>query len=324
MTGDFDRDGDLDLAGASAVAGTFALMDNDYQLPVRLRPVPDTTFARDSGPHLLVPDIRAVFSDPSGSPWIEYSVRATTSNVRVALSDDHAVVIDFEAGFSGRENVFLTATNASGSTTDIVEVTVRTPAGAPAFSAALPDTIRLVVGQPHVLNLWEVVEDATTADPQLAFDFKFAPASVRVAFDDATGVLTLTASEVVGEASLQISATDTEGKVVRRTVALHIVQATDVESVTEEIPERHRLGTNAPNPFGATTTFEVGLSHDTELLLEVYSMLGRRVARLHHGFARAGRHAILFDAGRLPAGMYVCRMRTGDGFVQSRPVIVVR
>ncbi len=46
-------------------------------------------------------------------------------------------------------------------------------------------------------------------------------------------------------------------------------------------------------------------------LLEVYDIVGRRVATLVEGELRAGRHEATFKADNLPSGVYVYRLRVG-------------
>jgi hypothetical protein len=49
---------------------------------------------------------------------------------------------------------------------------------------------------------------------------------------------------------------------------------------------------------------------DTRVVLAVYDLLGRRVAVLADGFARAGYHEATWDAAGLPSGVYLFRLET--------------
>ena len=57
--------------------------------------------------------------------------------------------------------------------------------------------------------------------------------------------------------------------------------------------------------------------------LEVYDVLGRRIAVLVNEKQRAGYYEVTFDAGLLPSGVYVYRLVAGS-FEQHRTMILVK
>jgi predicted acyl esterase len=83
------------------------------------------------------------------------------------------------------------------------------------------------------------------------------------------------------------------------------------------------LSANYPNPFSGSTYLPVQLSSAQHVRVRVYSAAGREVAVLHDGMMEPGRHALRFDAGTLPSGMYFCRMESTSG-VQSRQIMLLR
>lgn len=85
------------------------------------------------------------------------------------------------------------------------------------------------------------------------------------------------------------------------------------------------LEQNAPNPFNPTTVirFTVSGAHvGTPLRLMVYDVLGREVAVLVDGALPAGPHAVTFDAGPLPSGVYVYRLEAGGTVLSKRMTLV--
>jgi hypothetical protein len=82
---------------------------------------------------------------------------------------------------------------------------------------------------------------------------------------------------------------------------------------------------NVPNPFSHTTGLEVGLPAAADIAIEVFDVLGRRVAsrtvRGHAGWQRVrfdGRD----DTGRLlPSGVYFTRVRAGTEVVTRKMVL---
>jgi len=72
-----------------------------------------------------------------------------------------------------------------------------------------------------------------------------------------------------------------------------------------------------PNPFSASTEISYGLPEAGEVTLEVYSLLGERVAVLEHGAREAGAHTVRWNgidaSGKaVPGGMYLCILRAGS------------
>lgn len=79
-----------------------------------------------------------------------------------------------------------------------------------------------------------------------------------------------------------------------------------------------------PNPVAASGAVALTLDRTQEVRVEVFDLLGRRVATLHHGTAPAGTEVRLdLDASTLPAGVYVVRV-TGETVQTARRVTVVR
>ncbi|MEM1042682.1 MAG: S8 family serine peptidase [Bacteroidota bacterium] len=66
-----------------------------------------------------------------------------------------------------------------------------------------------------------------------------------------------------------------------------------------------------PNPSSGRVTLPLVLGEDAEARVEVFDVLGRRVALLHDGPLAAGRHALALDGAVLPAGVYVVRATVG-------------
>ena len=59
-----------------------------------------------------------------------------------------------------------------------------------------------------------------------------------------------------------------------------------------------------------------------ELPVAVYDVLGRRVASLADGELPVGTHRLAFDAGGLPAGVYLVRAESGRRTFTRRITIV--
>ncbi|MDX1420537.1 MAG: hypothetical protein R3181_11270 [Rubricoccaceae bacterium] len=73
-----------------------------------------------------------------------------------------------------------------------------------------------------------------------------------------------------------------------------------------------------PNPLRSRATLRFSLQDAAEVHLAVHDVLGRTVAVLADGRASAGDHALVFDGGALPSGLYVWRLQAGSSVTTGR------
>lgn len=91
-----------------------------------------------------------------------------------------------------------------------------------------------------------------------------------------------------------------------------------------EVPESFGLKQNYPNPFNPSTTIEFSLSKASHVTLKVFDALGRQVALLADEYKQPGSHKVSYDAGRLSSGVYFYTLQTGNGFVQTKKMTLVK
>ncbi len=87
-------------------------------------------------------------------------------------------------------------------------------------------------------------------------------------------------------------------------------------------PLSYDLAQNYPNPFNPTTQIQYNLPEGSMVNLEVYDMLGRRVATLVNSAQAAGTHAVQFDAANLSSGVYIYRLQTDMGVLTRKMMLV--
>ena len=88
-------------------------------------------------------------------------------------------------------------------------------------------------------------------------------------------------------------------------------------------PPTVELAPCTPNPCVRGTSIRYGLPRAAVVSLAVYSLPGERVATLAQGERGPGFHVERFEPGRLPGGIYFCRLEV-DGVALSRKLIVLR
>lgn len=91
-----------------------------------------------------------------------------------------------------------------------------------------------------------------------------------------------------------------------------------------ELPKTIELSQNYPNPFNPSTTINYGVPEESAVSLEVFDMLGRKVATLVESeIKQAGRYSVQFDASNLSSGMYFYRLQT-DGKVLIQKMTLIK
>jgi hypothetical protein len=103
-----------------------------------------------------------------------------------------------------------------------------------------------------------------------------------------------------------------------------------VKSRERNLPESFFIEQNYPNPFSAkgygtfgnpSTTIRFGLPAASHVTVEVFNMLGQKVATLFDGRKDAGVHDLQFNAVNLSAGVYLYRIQAGEVVSINRMVL---
>ena len=93
------------------------------------------------------------------------------------------------------------------------------------------------------------------------------------------------------------------------------------------LPQGFALGANYPNPFNPATVIPYQLAASAQVRLEVFNLLGQRLATLVDGYQAAGAHTAMWTATNaagqaVSAGVYLYRM-TVDGQQQTGRMVLV-
>ncbi len=96
------------------------------------------------------------------------------------------------------------------------------------------------------------------------------------------------------------------------------------QGVNNETPLVFSLKQNYPNPVSKNSTANSatiieysipaianGTERQSHVSLTVYDLLGREIAELFNGYQTSGTHKAVFDAEKLPAGIYIYRLQVG-------------
>ncbi len=93
------------------------------------------------------------------------------------------------------------------------------------------------------------------------------------------------------------------------------------------LPRLYQLDQNSPNPFNLSTTIRFDLPKTSNVSLELFNIIGQRVAVLSSGELPAGSHTVVWD-GRIaggaiaPSGIYFYRLRADNHSLVRKMVLL--
>ena len=88
-------------------------------------------------------------------------------------------------------------------------------------------------------------------------------------------------------------------------------------------PEQFKLNQNYPNPFNPTTQIEYSIEEAATVKLEVYNILGRRVATIVNREQEPGNYEVTFNGSNLASGVYLYRLEAGSN-VSTKKFILAK
>ena len=133
-----------------------------------------------------------------------------------------------------------------------------------------------------------------------------------------TGVVTFSIIDVV--------AVDQNGSILNMNPLSQSITVTlTATGVAEQTiqPLVFALNQNYPNPFNPSTSIMFSLPRSEFAVLEVYSLLGKKVATLCSAVLSSGEHTIRWQPQDVPSGMYVYRLQAGS-FQQIKKLVYLK
>ncbi|NIA12390.1 MAG: T9SS type A sorting domain-containing protein [Nitrospiraceae bacterium] len=108
----------------------------------------------------------------------------------------------------------------------------------------------------------------------------------------------------------------------------HFAMSPGMHQAKQSLPESYELGVNYPNPFNPSTVIPFALPEESPVRIEIYDILGRRVATLTNTKCPAGFNRVVWDGqdqyGKpVSAGIYIYRMTAGK-FSKARKLLLLK
>jgi len=90
-----------------------------------------------------------------------------------------------------------------------------------------------------------------------------------------------------------------------------------------DVPVSYTLSQNYPNPFNPTTILAYSIPQSGKVTIDLYNVLGQKVATLVDGVKQAGAYQVEFNAKDLTSGVYFYHIQAGT-FSQTRKMVLMR
>ena len=120
------------------------------------------------------------------------------------------------------------------------------------------------------------------------------------------------------------------GEFGNESISLAVVSIPDLSLIPtsnegiEDLPKEFGLSQNYPNPFNPSTTINYALPKASDVSIDVFDILGKKVASLVNQRKTAGNHTVQFQAANLSSGVYFYTLRVGGRVLKSKRMLLIK
>jgi Secretion system C-terminal sorting domain len=97
-----------------------------------------------------------------------------------------------------------------------------------------------------------------------------------------------------------------------------------VDENREQLPAKFELTDVYPNPFNASTAIKLKVDQSGRVDINVYNMLGQKVATVWDKNLMVGYHRIMFYGNDLASGTYLVNVSTPDGISSTKRIVLLK
>jgi hypothetical protein len=122
---------------------------------------------------------------------------------------------------------------------------------------------------------------------------------------------------------LETTANDSSfNSVISRAAGYFLADINSVLTKTD-VPLKFNLSQNYPNPFNPNTSIQYAIDSRQIVTLNVFDLLGRKIATLVNEGKPAGTYKVIWDASHLSSGVYYYQLKAGN-FISTKKMILLK
>ncbi len=88
-------------------------------------------------------------------------------------------------------------------------------------------------------------------------------------------------------------------------------------------PTQFSLSQNYPNPFNAQTTISYSMPTASDVTIDIFDILGRRITSINQGHKSTGSHSVIWDASDAASGIYFYRINA-NGYKKTKQMALMK
>lgn len=108
-----------------------------------------------------------------------------------------------------------------------------------------------------------------------------------------------------------------------RPLDIKLGDLTSVSVAKHMLPADYNLYGNYPNPFNPSTVIRYDIPKNSNVMVNVFDILGRKIATLVDQYQSAGRYELHFDGSKLASGIYILQMKA-DQFYKVHKMMLLK
>ncbi|MFA4839672.1 MAG: T9SS type A sorting domain-containing protein [Candidatus Neomarinimicrobiota bacterium] len=289
------------------------------ELPVQVPPMSYVTIPLDLDFTILgtVIDTLVIHSDDPYEPVCEIPVMAEVQRFFMSIDNEDT------ANYSENRSWHYSTAWAYGPTSRYSWLSDNNRASA---------TFKIVLPEAGLYNILEIVPTTVNAATNAGYITKIDGVAIDTVFlNQNTGSgdwVKIATYQLPAEKLIEVVVIDlggSTGSVLRAdAIKWQMTTETGIANVSKPvIPERLELEQNYPNPFNASTRFNYSVAKPGNVEIKLYDLIGREVATLVRKYQPAGFYSVVWNAGNVSSGVYVCVLRNNSE-VRLRKMLIVK
>ena len=238
-------------------------------------------------------------------------------------SDSAGITFKAPANWNGVDTLKVIVSDSALADSANIIVTVNALNDAPVF-VDLPETIEFANTADTSFVMSDYVDDVDLPQDNLSWEFSVDNDTITYQFNTETTELTLSAPGWMGSATLTVTVSDDSSAEVTADITINVTgEPTAISDLFGDMPRKYELHQNYPNPFNPETSIKFGLPQAAKVQVVVYNIVGQQVTTILDEFKPAGYHAIKFNAGNFPSGIYFYHIKTSK-FSQVKKMVLLK